>query len=84
MRKPINTFVKEYKGWPGKTVDYNVDYGDGVLHQNSCSKTEWMIMKLTDQLIEAGADETALELLKDCVSQQAREDEWMSNAGPEL
>ena len=77
-------FIREYKGWPGRIVEYTTTYDDGSTQKCVCSKDEWTVMETKAQLISDGADAKLLDKFEEAVANIAREDEWMSNAGPEL
>ncbi len=77
-------FIREYKGWPGQSVDYMATYDDGSTQKCLCSKDEWIVMETRELLLKAGADKDLLERFEAAVKDVAQEDEWMSNAGEEL
>lgn len=76
--------IKEYKGWPGISVEYLITYNNGKIQHCICSKDEWIEMESRDKLLTAGADPTILDMYRDAIRNVAIEDNWMAEAGEDL
>jgi len=57
------TKIKEYDGWPGRSVEHEAVYESGEKHINICSLEEWKVYEIVALLVANGADEKVVEEL---------------------
>lgn len=63
--KDKRTFIDEYKGWPGMSVNFLSTYENGATQKNTCSKEEWEAYLIKEKLVDAGANEDLVNDLYD-------------------